>query len=135
MKRSHVILLCALFPAFLGLSSCEKTEMFKTESKIKKQLLGTWNLIPIPKTNPDQTWIYDDNGNVFLTQGAGAQDTGAYEINTTLTKVELKIKDLDNFTDYNATWEVVLLDNDILVMANDHSGATGIKELDFQKRN
>ncbi|HNP48983.1 MAG TPA: hypothetical protein PKL85_09105, partial [Bacteroidia bacterium] len=79
--------------------------------------------------------IYDDNGNVFLTQGAGAQDTGAYEINTTLTKVELKIKDLDNFTDYNATWEVVLLDNDILVMANDHSGATGIKELDFQKRN
>ncbi|MBK7849932.1 MAG: hypothetical protein IPJ66_02015 [Bacteroidetes bacterium] len=135
MKINRSLLLAALFPAFFIFSSCEKTEMFKSEKTIKKQLVGTWNRIPIPKTLPDMNWIFEDNGTVYLQQSGNETDTGAYEIKTSLTKVDLKIKNLTRFEDYNATWQVVLLDNEVLVMANDHSGATGIKELDFQKRN
>ncbi len=135
MKINRSLLFAALFPAFFIFSSCEKTEMFKSEKTIKKQLVGTWNRIPIPKTLPDMNWIFEDNGTVYLQQSGNETDTGAYEIKTSLTKVDLKIKNLTRFEDYNATWQVVLLDNEVLVMANDHSGATGIKELDFQKRN
>lgn len=135
MKISRSLLLAVLFPAILASWSCEKNEMFKSESKIKKQLVGSWNLIPIPRTNPNEVWTFDNSGNAYLFREPAEHDTGTYEIKTTLTKVELKIKDLEHFTDFATTWQVVLLDDEILVMANDHLGATGIKELDFQKRN
>ncbi|MBP6403554.1 MAG: hypothetical protein KA492_13560 [Bacteroidia bacterium] len=135
MKISTSLLVAALFPAFLLLSSCEKTEMFKSEKAIKKQLVGTWSRIPIPKTLADQSWIFDESGNVYIQEAGMEGDTGTYEVKTSWTKVELKIKDLVHHDYHNAIWQVVLLDNEVLVMANDHSGATGIKELDFQKRN
>ncbi len=141
MKINRSLLFAALFPAFFIFSSCEKTEMFKSEKTIKKQLVGSWSLILIPNDpirNPNQTWVFDDSGNLQLTvfrSSGTVTGTGRYEIKTTLTKVEIKIKELNINEDYNAVWQVVLLDNDVLVMANDHSGATGIKELDFQKRN
>lgn len=135
MKISRSLLVIALFPAFLAMTSCEKTEMFKSESKIRKQLVGSWNWIAIPMDKPAEVWTFNEDGDVFLFREPASYDTGRYEIKTSLTEVELKIKELNYFTDYTAVWEVVLLDDEILVMANDHSGATGIKELDFQKRN
>lgn len=135
MKINRSLLFAALFPAFFIFSSCEKTEMFKSEKTIKKQLVGTWSRIPIPKTLADMSWIFDESGNVYIQEAGMTGDTGTYEIKTTLTKVELKIKNLDQHDYHNAIWQVVLLDDEVLVMANDHSGASGIKELDFQKRN
>ena len=98
-------------------------------------MVGTWSRIPIPKTLADQSWIFDESGNVYIQEAGLEGDTGTYEVKTSWTKVELKIKDLEHFPDFATTCQVVLLDDEILVIANDHLGATGIKELDFQKRN
>lgn len=137
MKTKRSALLLALLPALLTLWSCEKTEMFKSESKIKKQLEGTWNLIPIPRTSPGEIWTFDSNGNVYQSGSAIPNDSGTYEVNTTLMKVQLKLKNLDNIyrEHLNTTWDVVLLDENILVIATDRDGASGVMELDFQKGN
>lgn len=64
--------------------------------------------------------------------------TGDFTVSTSLTKAEIK---LENFTvvsgsfDYNGTWEIVQLDDDFLIIANDREGTSGIKELEFTKKN
>ena len=126
-----VLLLC-----FVALYSCSKEEYFKSESGIKKQLEGSWSLIPIPRTNPDQNWAFDNTDKMTRSE-LNVNYTGDFTVSTSLTKAEIK---LENFTvvsgsfDYNGTWEIVQLDDDFLIIANDREGTTGIKELEFTKK-
>ncbi|MBP6335888.1 MAG: hypothetical protein KA444_10495 [Bacteroidia bacterium] len=123
-----------------GTSSCSKTEFFKSESKVEDQLQGSWSLIPIPRTNPAETWIFTD-GIVYRQKGVGfgtepmPYDTGTFTVNTSMTKVQVKI---DNFhvvlDELNGNWQVVTLNDEFLIMATDHDGATGIMQREFQKR-
>ena len=41
----------ALFLITRHLSGCESAGMLKSEKSVEKELEGTWNLIPIPRTN------------------------------------------------------------------------------------
>ena len=136
MKISRLIIFsCALISSCLFLS-CQKTEYFKSESGINKKLQGKWTLLPIPKTSPVEEWTFSD-GKIYFTKfdsNLGVflpVDTGSYSVHTTLSKVEIKVQDVDFYTDYNGSWEVVLLDGDILVIAIKHSG---ILERDFEKK-
>ncbi|MFZ7145129.1 MAG: hypothetical protein ACO1G6_07275 [Bacteroidota bacterium] len=121
---------------FVALFSCSKEEYFKSESGIKKQLEGSWSLIPIPRTNPDQNWAFDTNDKMIRSE-SGVNYTGDFKVSTSLTKAEIK---LENFLvvsgsfDYNGTWEIVQLDDDFLIIANDREGTSGIKELEFTKK-
>ena len=126
-----VLMLC-----ILALNSCSKEEYFKSESGIKKQLQGSWNLIPIPRTSPDQNWAFN-NSDKMTRNESGIDFTGDFKINTSLTKAQIK---LENFLivsgsfDYNGTWEIVQLDDNFLIIANDRDGTSGIKELEFTKK-
>lgn len=124
----------------VGSWSCSKTEYFKSESKVKEQLTGSWNLIPIPRTAAAETWIFSE-GNVSRLKAPNLNtepvpyDAGTYSVNTSLLKVEVTI---DNFQvlldELNGKWQVVTLNDDFLVIATDHSGASGILQREFQKR-
>ena len=126
-----VLMLC-----ILALNSCSKEEYFKSESGIKKQLQGSWNLIPIPRTSPDQNWAFNNSDKMTRSE-SGIDFTGDFKINTSLTKAQIK---LENFLivsgsfDYNGTWEIVQLDDNFLIIANDRDGTSGIKELEFTKK-
>jgi hypothetical protein len=136
MKPIRQLTALVLVLCIAALYSCSKEEYFKSESGIKKQLQGSWNLIPIPRTNPDQNWAFDDNDKMTRSE-LGVNYVGDFKVSTSLTKAEIK---LENFLvvsgafDYNGTWQIVQLDDDFLIIANDREGTSGIKELEFTKK-
>ena len=135
MKR---ILILALLLITAGLSGCEKVEMLKSEKSVEKELEGTWNLIPIPRTNPAEEWAFREN-TIIRSQMLGSVmtpiDTGHYTIRTTLMKSYVKFEDFSLVLDeLNGEWQIVELSSNVFVIATDHNGATGIMELDFSRK-
>ncbi|MBK7431446.1 MAG: hypothetical protein IPI10_09565 [Bacteroidetes bacterium] len=121
---------------FVALFSCSKEEYFKSESGIKKQLQGSWSLIPIPRTNPDQNWAFNNSAKMTRSEN-GLDYTGDFNVHTTISKAEIKIENLlvvSGQFDYNGTWQIVQLDDDFLIIANDRDGTSGIKQLEFTKK-
>jgi hypothetical protein len=140
MKTKHFLSWLIAVVLITGSVSCSKTEYFKSESKVKEQLNGSWNLLPIPRTAANETWIFSE-GTVYRLKATSFDsspvpyDTGTYTVKTSLLKVELKI---DNFRvkldELNANWQVVTLNDDFLVIATDHDGVSGILQREFEKR-
>lgn len=136
MKTNRYSIGLLLVLCVVTLISCSKEEYLKSESGIKSQLQGSWSLVPIPRTNPDQNWAFNSSNKMVRTQNS-IDYVGDFKINTTLTKAEIK---LENFLvvsgefDYNGTWQIVQLDDDFLIIANDRDGTSGIKELEFTKK-
>ena len=121
---------------FVALFSCSKEEYFKSESGIKKQLQGSWSLIPIPRTNPDQNWAFNNSSKMTRSEN-NVDYTGDFSVHTTISKAEIKIENLlvvSGQFDYNGTWQIVQLDDDFLIIANDRDGTSGIKQLEFTKK-
>jgi hypothetical protein len=145
MKRHFTIILLVL-TSFL-MNSCNKQEYFKSESGIKSQLIGTWKLIPIPKYDYNQdgskfvheeTWTFREDQVSMLNNNQAAVSN--YTVNTTMTKAEIKIENVQPVLTYPAririntgTWQIVRLDDEFLIIANDQDGQTGLTELEFQK--
>ena len=81
----------------IGSLSCGKTEYFKSESKVNEQLKGSWSLLPIPRTAANETWVFAE-GTLYRHKASGfgmepiPYDTATYSVNTSLLKVEVKIK-------------------------------------------
>ncbi|MCC7231953.1 MAG: hypothetical protein IT242_03340, partial [Bacteroidia bacterium] len=105
-----------------------------------KQLQGTWSLIPIPRTDPKEEWIFND-GTLYRKKGNNNGsapvpfDTATYSVKTGLSSVKIKIENFKAVLDeLNGTWDVVTLDNDILFIATDHDGTSGIMQREFQKK-
>jgi hypothetical protein len=148
--KSRLIIFIALSAVIAGFYSCSKQEYFKSESGIKKDLQGTWDLIPIPRymtvdtgtgsfqKERHENWVFT-NSTVTITNNNGGGETGTstYSVHTSWSKAEVK---LDGVTSplspehYNGTWQIVRLDDEILAIANDHDGSTGLTQLEFQKR-
>jgi hypothetical protein len=129
--------------------SCKKQEYFKSESSIKKALKGTWDLIPIPRNDTNynashtaytlslhvENWTFDDS-NVSIVQN-NISGTSTYSVNTTISKAEFKVDGVSlplSPDRYNGTWQIVQLDDQFLIIANDQNGSSGLVELEFQKR-
>ncbi len=120
---------------FISLFSCGKDEYLKSEAGIKKQLKGSWDLIPIPRTNPAQNWAFTDD-KLSRTESTISY-VGDFSVNTSLTSVKIKLEHfavISGQPDYNGNWDLVRLDNDFLVIATDKDGTTGLYELEFQKK-
>jgi hypothetical protein len=116
------------------LSSCGKEEYFKSEQGIKDQLQGSWTLIPIPRTDPVQEWTFSSDGKINrYTAANNATDNATYSVSTSLFKAEIKVESF-SYYDYNGTWQIVRLDDNFLVIANDHDGNTGLMQLEFEKK-
>ena len=135
MKTLRPLFNLIMLIGFISLFSCGKDEYLKSEAGIKKQLKGTWDLIPIPRSNPAQNWAFSDD-KLSRTESSISY-VGDFSVNTSLTSVKIK---LEHFTvisgqpDYNGNWDLVRLDNDFLVIATDKDGTTGLYELEFQKK-
>lgn len=136
MKWLYSITLSLIVLCFYG---CDKEEYFKSESGTQKELTGAWNLIPIPKYNPDgslrvENWGFD-NGKLNI-QSNGTRITADYTINTSLTTVKVEVSNVSQRPEYyNGTWQVVKLNSKFLIIANDHGGSSGLTELEFTKGN
>jgi hypothetical protein len=70
----------------------------------------------------------------------GFSASSNFSVNTSLTKAEIKIEAVSpplvspaRVRNNNGTWQIVKLDGQFLIIANDHDGATGLTELEFQK--
>lgn len=147
MKRTYTLLLLVL-TSFI-IYSCSEEEYFKSESGIKSQLQGTWKLIPIPKYDYNydgskfehqESWTFSDNQLSIINNSQNG--LSAYTINTTISKAEIKVENVQPiFTPpaririNNGTWQIVRLDDKFLIIANDQDGATGLTELEFEKKN
>src|SRR4051812_21352913 len=142
MKRISIVFLML---SSVLLNSCSKEEYLKSESGIKSQLQGTWKLIPIPKydLNPDgskyehqETWTFGDNQVSIINNNQNGVSN--YTVHTTVSKAEVKIENVQPVFTYPAririntgTWQIIRLDDDFLIMANDQDGTTGLTELEF----
>jgi hypothetical protein len=128
--------------------SCKKENLFRSESEIRNSLKGTWNLIAIPKydtiRNPDnsyylslhvESWTFND-ANVEIIVNANPPFLATYSIHTSATKAELKLESVPQAQAgrYEGTWDIVKLNDDILAIANDKEGTTGLLQLEFQKK-
>lgn len=135
MKTFRLLLSWVMLLSFVSLLSCGKDEYFKSEAAVKKQLKGTWNLIPIPRTNPEQNWAFSDDK---LNRIESSVDhLGDFSVSTKINSASIKLQNFSQVSgqrDYNGTWDIVRLDADYLVIATDKDGSTGLTELEFQKQ-
>lgn len=121
-----------------SLSSCEKVEYFKSEKNVREELKGSWNLVPIPRTNPAQIWTFSDDliyRKVMINGAMVPVDTGRYVINTSLMKVVFVTEGFTPVAELDADWHIVQLDKDFLIIATDYYDTKGIYELEFTRAN
>lgn len=121
-----------------SLSSCEKVEYFKSEKGVREELKGSWNLVPIPRTNPAQIWTFSDDliyRKVMINGAMVPVDTGRYVINTSLMKVVFVTEGFTPVAELDADWHIVQLDKDFLIIATDYYDTKGIYELEFTRAN
>ncbi len=149
MKAPFSIFILSLL-CILSFNSCLKQEYFKSEKEVKKELQGTWRLIPIPKfdsiTNPDltrsaivhfETWTFDDTKVTIVNYNQTSEST--YSINTSISKVKLFLDgiipefEIPARSRSNGTWQIVKLDENILNISSDKDGTSGLTQLEFQK--
>lgn len=136
MKTFRHILSLVTVLSIVALFSCSKEEFLKTEKGIKKQLEGSWSLIPIPRSKPDQNWAFNSSEKLTRSEN-GVSDVGDFKVSTSMTKAHIKLENftvISGYTDYNGNWEIVQLDDDFLIIANDRDGTSGLLELEFQKK-
>jgi hypothetical protein len=148
--RSPLAIFCMILFTIISLNSCVKQEYLKSEKAIKKDLQGTWFLIPIPRYdtiwNPDLTynviehsesWTFDDTR--VTIKNNNLTSTSTYSVNTSLSKAEFN---LDGITPEfipparvrsNGKWQIVKLDGSYLIIASDKDGASGLTQLEFHK--
>jgi len=143
MKSLSKLLLILVAAGFL--SSCEKTEYFKSESDIKKELGYSWKQVLMSHDttliNDYYMWTFKDDQLTIIRKRASddvAFDTltGNYTVRTTLTRVFITTTNFpDNASWYwmNAEWFDVALNNKGLVVASEDPQAGGIKELEFTR--
>ena len=147
MKRSYVIAFALV--ATILLNACSKQEYLKSESGIKSELQGTWKLQSIPKYDyrsdgskyeHEETWTFSDSQVSIINNNQNAQSS--YTVHTSISKAEIKIEDVQPAFTYparirinNGTWQIISLDDEFLVIANDQDGSTGLTELEFEKKN
>jgi len=145
MKSFTVFILSVFF--IVTFNSCIKQEYFKSESEIKKELKGTWTLIPIPRYDTIgmpatviehfETWTFDDS-NVTIVNN-NLTSVSAYSVHTTISKAEFTLDGIvPEFVPparvrNSGTWRIVKLDDGILSISSDKDGTTGLTQLEFRK--
>ncbi len=159
MNTSPKILI-ALFAIVAVLASCESNHFFKSEKKLKGDIIGVWNRIPLGSSDVDKDkWTFEDgtisivtyrtNYDTLYDSGSYYQDStqadgvdtlymdkGTYTVDATVAAPFLKIEGLTLSSSefYNSKWTIVQLDGQILEIATDYPNNAGVLQKEFLKQ-
>jgi hypothetical protein len=149
MKSPFSLSFCGfLFCTALLFYSCKKQNFLRSESEVKKELQGTWDLLAIPKYDTVSTiplltvlhvenWTFNETQVFINIESQSASLASNYTVHTSATKAEIKVENVadPHFTArYNGTWQIVRLDENFLAIANDREGTSGLLQLEFKKK-
>ncbi|MEO8087932.1 MAG: hypothetical protein ABI763_14000 [Bacteroidota bacterium] len=112
---------------------CQKEELLMSSSKVDGQLQSTWKRVEMTSANtPIVSWTFSD-GKVSVVKNETVLASGSYKVDASLTKVFVTTSGFpsEGYNHMNGKWQVITLDDDILVMADDYSG--GSIEMEFTK--
>ncbi|MEI2758497.1 MAG: hypothetical protein V9G42_03565 [Bacteroidia bacterium] len=126
--------------SLLLLMGCESNHFFKSEKKLKSDIVGTWDRVLFGPQN-EETWIFVD-GTIKIYQPnrhGDTADVGTFSIDATLTSPFLKIENTTYLNQnpggdtYNHKWSIVKIDNKVLEIATD-SPLGGVAQIEFIKQ-
>ena len=109
----------------LTIAGCQKEEFLMSESKIESQLQNTWQRVDMTQTSSGVQWKFNE-GKLYLIKNGSALAEGDYSVDASVTKVKI---DISGFPDpgyeyMNGNWQVIQLDEDVLVVAQKYHGGT-----------
>ena len=109
----------------LAITGCQKEELLMSEDKIESQLENTWQRVEMTQTSYDIQWKFSD-GKLYLYKKDVLLAEGNYSVNTSVTKVKIDVSGFpEPGYDYmNGNWQVVQLDDEVLVIAQKYHGGT-----------
>ncbi len=121
-------------------AGCQNQTVLRSSSSIKKDLQGTWNMVSIAENQIEERWKFEDGSLYRYERDANKEfaiaDTGYYEVNTSLTEPYLTTTDLTTFFCYNAKWQIIQMDNDVLIILHDqpcNGGGKGLLQREFSR--
>ena len=121
MKKNYAQLALLVLLIIPFMNGCQKEELMMSESKISEQIAHSWTQEFTPAESKI-TWKFSE-GNVYSVKNGKQTGQGTYKVECTLTKAKVKI---DGFKDGNVfmnnTWQVIKLDDQILVITNMDKG-------------
>jgi hypothetical protein len=129
----------SLVPVLLALSvlfSCESKNSFRSETGVKKDLQGTWQWVPVYRTDLQEVWKFD-NGIVTITElnpgppSLTKVSTGTYSVKTTVTTPYVFIEGVQS---YNGKWVIINLDKKVLTMVITTKGTNALSQKEFIKK-
>lgn len=121
------------------LTSCESNHMFKSEKKIKSDILGTWDMIIFKTDELDQNWIFTADSLYILRQEAlgsanfDTVDVVDYKIDVTISAPYMIVDGIELDPEYNKKWTITQLDTKVLAMACDYKNG-GVLQKEFVKK-
>src|SRR5690242_17912864 len=123
-----------LFAVILLATACQKEEFLMSEDKIDSQLQNTWDRVEMTTTSTAEiNWKFNE-GKLYLSNRENLLAEGTYSVETSMTKVKINISGFPDpgYEYMNGKWQVITLDDDILVIAEkDHGGTL---QMEFTRR-
>jgi hypothetical protein len=117
MKKNYLKLALMALLIIPFINGCQKEELMMSEGKISEQVAHTWSQQFTPAESKI-TWKFTE-GTVYMVKNEKAIGEGTYTVECTLTKAKIKIDGFSAGNDYmNNTWQVIKLDNEVLVLTN-----------------
>jgi hypothetical protein len=121
MKNIYVKLALMALLIIPFINACQKEELMMSEGKVNEQIAYTWSQEFTPAESK-VTWKFSE-GNVYTLKNEKATGQGTYKVDCSLTKAKIKIEGFTGGNDFmNNTWQVIKLDDHILVLTNIDKG-------------
>ena len=119
-------------------SGCESNHLFKSEKKIKQDIIGKWDMIVFKADDSDENWIFTQDSLYVLKDNIqdGVFDTIdviTYKIDATLSAPYLIVDGLTINPEYNKKWTITQLDTKVFAIACDYKQG-GVLQKEFVKR-
>jgi hypothetical protein len=104
-------------------NSCQNSTLFRSSRTLREEIQGTWNMSEISVGQIAEQWRFLDGAIYRYEKDAKGHfakvDSGTYSINSTLTEPYLVTSELGNNNCYNAKWQIIALDDEILKIVHD----------------
>jgi hypothetical protein len=142
--KSIVSTIIMLTCASVLLVSCESNHFFKSEKKLKNDIVGTWNRVLFGTDQQEEYWTFvNDTLKIYKpASGSGSEvsDAGTYSVDATVSSPFLKIEKTNaknrfpyDGDTYNYKWTIVQLDNKVLEIATE-TPYGGVAQIEFIKQ-
>lgn len=129
------------FAAAIIFAGCESNHLFKSEKKIKQDIIGLWEMINFKDNEAAQNWIFTADSLYLLKDVDTSRhvvnldtiDVITYKIDATLSAPYLIVDGITIDPEYNKKWTITQLDSKILAIACDYKEG-GLLQKEFVKR-